>query len=164
MLSNDHLETQHVQQRPGCANNLPGALANKPGWRHPVMAAAKLICWRFALLRAGSEDRLVDRTDWRKVGLTRRALLEEVRKILPCFDEAWAEQGRVDSEKAKMNALYGRLWHMYRERDAKGKVTQTITVEHPTRSERLKPYREAARKVFAEGKPLTHTQIMELFN
>lgn len=134
------------------ANNLPGALSIKPGWKHPVMAFAKVLIWQFAVEQAGSEDVLVARTDWAAFGVTTTLLLATIRRFLPDFDSICAEQDRDWNDSAKGRQLYNRLWYMYRERKGK-RVLKRITAEHPQRSERLRPLVERGIKVYHNGKP-----------
>jgi hypothetical protein len=117
------------------------------------MAMAKLMCWQFAVEHAGSEDVMVMRTDWARFGITGPALLRCVRKHVPQFDAKWAKDRdpKVNNDAEKSRALWGRLWHMYRKRKrgtGSRPAIQCITVEHPQRSARLRPYVESAIRIY----------------
>lgn len=158
MRNRSGLGEQDLRRRPG-ANNLPGALARKPGWRHPVMAMAKVIVWQFAVEQAGSEDVLVMRTDWGTYHVTGASLLRCVRRLVPQFDEVWdRERPASVDDRLKGEALFNRLWYMYRERD-KGVARKRITTEHPQRSKRLRPYVERGIRVFHSGEPYVSEEV-----
>jgi hypothetical protein len=140
--SNDPVPKRPTRKRKGKANNLPGATAKKPGWNTPVMRTAKILCWRFAVCAAGSEERLVLNKDWEEVGLTGGALLKMIRARLPEFDEEWKRQDRkATTDEDKAQALRNRVLYMYLERKRQaGKDVDCVTAEHPLRSLRLLPH------------------------
>lgn len=162
MLSSDFLESQ-LPKRTGKGGGGKKA-ERRPGWNHPVMLAAKLLLWRMAVHKAGSEERLLDRTDWRKAGIKADWLLSEVRRFIPSFDEVWGEQLRTDSkDHSKREALRNRLYYMYRRHTTQGYVPE-ITVEHPTRSKKLAPFREVSRLMFNSNRPWTRAEIEASFS
>lgn len=147
------IEPQVVKQWKG-ANNLPGATSRKPGWKHPVMAHAKMIIWQAGLEQCGNnESALINTTDWSdRFGITGKFLLTEVRRHVPQFDEIYERQRgkRTDGEKA--SDLQNRHYYMYRQRPKKGakkkEVFQRISSEHPMRSKRLGPLIPWAERVY----------------
>lgn len=171
MLKTDYKPEQKVGRRPG-ANNLPGATASKPCWTEDTMLMAKLIAWCAAVQRAGGEDRLVNYTEWAPIGVTGKILLSEVRRILPHFDEVWARQGRPNEERIKEgnNGILGRVYNMYRilvykKVDGKRRYVGRVngySAEHPQNSKVLGPYRDLAKKLFIEGKPVSRERLRQL--
>lgn len=141
-----------VKRRCGTANNLPGARAAKPGWKHPVMALAKVVAWQVAVEKAGSEDFLVDTTDWRSSGITGKLLFDYVVRLVPDFLEVCRRQYPQWDNSEIGRQLSNRLWYMYRRRK-NGKVLQCITREHPQSSERLRPYVSQAIRIVHQDKP-----------
>jgi hypothetical protein len=160
MLTQDKFPHKPVQPAPGTGNNLPGSLARKPTWNHPVMRWAKLICWLFAQQRAGGEGRLTLNRKWSSLGINGSTLLQAVRRLNPSFDEQWVTEGR-SSDPA--DALMNRLWYMYRHR-VKGTPHAVISAEHPLRSRRLAPFVEAAVAAYTRNRPLTRREVEELFS
>lgn len=159
MLHSDYLAESPSQPRPGMANNLPGAMATKPGWNDPTMKAAKLFGWLYAIEKAGSEDRLENHREWADVGVRAKPMLLHIRHLLPMFDKVWADQGRK-SEPGK--ALHNRVWYMYHWR-SNGELHHGRSVEHPQNSKNLQPYRDVAKRLYRANRPLAMAQVMEHF-
>lgn len=161
MLSNDHVSYKPPRPRPGKANNLPGSRAPKPGWNTPTMKAAKLIACAAAVHRAGNPDRLATNREWAKLGITAKALHATVCRLVPGFEAEFKASGRK-SDPAQ--ALFNRVFYMFRERNAQGVIQAKISFEYPTNSDRLRPYYERARQVYHSNRPMTLGQVRKWFS
>jgi hypothetical protein len=166
MLSKDKVEIKHPKRKNlnGPANNLPGSTASKPQWDSPIMKAAKLTAWRFAVDRAGSEDRLLHNSDWKAVGITARSVLDAVRSRVPEFDQEWERQGRkLCRDSYKGGQILNRLFHMYRRRREGGGYDVMFTVEHPNNSKKLRDFAPYFINLYDRGEVLRGKKLEQFF-
>lgn len=151
-------------------------------WSTDTLKAAKIFLWMFAVERMGS-DAAVLHGSWSKAGLSKEAMLRCVEELLPHFaEEALAVLGHTRDKLPER--LYDRLHKMYRVEETqaqaraagrkfakrKGVLTdkrvpkwlRKISVEHPTRSERLRHVWPKLQQAYRARRPLSRAQLREL--
>lgn len=142
----------------------PGYSGRRDKWITPVLRYAKILIWDFALQKGVSEDAVME-GKWQTLKITKSNLADHVRRYVPGFeDDARRVLGIEPSQHGEK--LYGRLYEMYHEQESLDRAWtefrrgnrvmneagtapvrkryRAISVEHPTRSDRLRPFRIAA--------------------
>lgn len=114
-------------------------------WRdHPIGKFAKILCYLVG-------QQAAEKSHGRNSAIPRSTLWAEVvTKRMPYLPDVWA---RATGRPLTPGTLHNRLYYMYREHQnggGPGRLIETVSAEHPTRSARLRPYVPGVRLCFEQ--------------